>query len=417
MKILLKEALILAPKSKWNNQKKDILISDGIIEKIGTSILAKTDKVIRSGNLMVSAGWFDMSASFGEPGHEHREDLNSGLEAAKRGGFTGIGLNPDTVPPVDSKGQVEFVLSKTKNHHVKLYPYGTISKGAEGDQLAEMFDMNQAGAIAFTDNKSIDNSELMKLALMYIKNIDAPILSSSIDRSLSMGGQMNEGDQSTALGMKGIPELAEVVRTERDLRIAEYSETSLHFNKLSSPEAIENVARSKNGHTCSIPIANLVWDDSILAEFDTNFKLMPPLRSKNSVKKLRKLIQNGGAEVIVSAHLPQDIESKRCEFEYAQFGMATLEVFFKLLLQAFGNDFKNDNVIESITNSPRRILGLEEVHIEKGAKAELSIFDPDEDFVITKEALASKAINYPLEHLQKKGKVIGSINGRKLYLA
>lgn len=416
MKYLLKNALILNPGGNFHRQRKDVLIDKGQIVAIAKTIKDEQAQAISSKNLHLSIGWLDLAASFGEPGNEHKESLHSGLEAAKRGGFTGLALNPDTSPSIDSKGQIEFLLSKTKTTHCKLYPIAALSKNCEGQQLAEMYDMELAGARAFSDNKSVENSELFKLALLYSKNLKSRIFDFAMDASLSKGGQMNEGMVSTSLGLKGIPELAEIVRVKRDLDIASYCDAQIHFQGLSAPEAIQAVKKAKAGHSIAVNIANLVWDDKALNDFDTNFKLMPPLRSSESMKKLRKAVLNGEVHCIASAHNPQDTESKRCEFEYASFGMASLEIFFNLLLMAFEDEFDNDHVINAISSTPRSLLGLKPGLIEEGQEANLTLFDPEVEQEFS-QGFVSKAANYPLTQVSKKGKIVGSFRGRSVFLS
>ncbi len=417
MAYLLKKALILCPESAHHGSRMDMLIDKGVFVKIAKNINDSSAQVITSNDLQVSIGWTDLNVRFGEPGEEYKEDLKSGLEAAKRGGFTAICLSPATDPPIDNKSQVEFLSSRSNRSHTRLYPIGTVSKARSGEQLSEMYDMQQSGAIAFSDDKPIDNSELCKLAMLYNKKLEAPLFLSPIDSSLSKNGQMNEGEVSTSLGLKGIPELAEVIRLKRDLEIAEYCDCSVHFLSLSSPEAIDYIHSSKLNHSCSVPLANLVWSDEALLDFNTNFKLMPPLRDKNAQNKLKKLVMKQKIDCISSAHRPQDVESKKCEFEYAKFGLASLETFLNMLLMAFGKDYSDDNVIKAISTNPRKLVGIDAPVIETGNSVDISIFDPSMDSSISSQNKASKAVNYPFEQLEMKGKVIGSIVGNKVFLA
>lgn len=417
MAYLLKKALILCPESSHNGSRMDILIDKGKFVKIAKNISDSSAQEISSNDLQISIGWTDINLRFGEPGEEYKEDLRSGLEAAKRGGFTAICLSPATEPATDNKSQVEFLLSRSSRSHTRLYPIGTVSKARAGAQLSEMFDMQESGAIAFSDDAPIDNSELCKLAMLYNKKLKAPLLLSPMDSSLSRNGQMNEGEVSTSLGLKGIPELAEVIRLKRDLEIAEYCDCSVHFQSMSSPEAIEHIQSSKLEHSCSVPIANLVWNDEVLMDFDTNFKLMPPLRDKSAQNKLKKLLLKQKIDCISSAHHPQDVESKKCEFEFAKFGMASLETFFNMLLMAFGKDYNKDAVIKSITTNPRKLIGIEAPMIETGNTVDISIFDPSLGSTVSSQNKASKAVNYPFEQIENQGKVVGSIVGNKVYLA
>jgi len=419
MKYLLKNATILDPGNKWHRKQKDILIGKGQILKISDSISDKDAKLISSKNLCVSQGWIDACADFSEPGNEHKEDLKSGLEAAKRGGFTAVSLATNTSPSVDSKAQIEFLLSKSENTHVDILPKGSISAANKGEQLSEMFDMEQAGAKAFSDSAPIENSELLKLALLYSKNLKSKIIDHPMDSSLAKGGQINEGAISTSLGIKGIPDVSELLRVNRNLEIANYCESELHFELVSNPEALAKIKKASKAlkHSVSVPLANLVWSDDVLVDFDTNFKVMPPLRTKSSVKKLRKMVLDGDANIIASNHKAQDVESKRCEFDYAEFGMASLEVFIQLLNQAFGDQMTSDEIISAITLGPRELFGIEQTPIEEGQNLNLSLFDPSLDADLDEMKFASKAVNYPLSSIEGKGKIIGSFNGKSSYLA
>ena len=246
MKILIKQAKIISPSSPLNGQIKDILITDGKISGIGDSINEKADQVIEHNGLCVSIGWMDMFADFADPGYEQKENIESGAKAAAAGGFTDIMLIPNSQPVVDNKAQVEYVVQKAKQVAVNIHPIGAISKKTEGNNLSEMYDMRQSGAIAFSDGiKPIQNSGLILKALQYVKSFDGTIIQIPDDSSIGTNGLMNEGIISTQMGLPGKPVLAEELMVARDLKLARYADSNIHFTGISSPKSIEYIKRSK----------------------------------------------------------------------------------------------------------------------------------------------------------------------------
>ncbi|HCN82175.1 MAG TPA: dihydroorotase, partial [Sphingobacteriaceae bacterium] len=241
-KLLLQSVTIIHPGSKHNGKKADVIISDGKIERIEAKIDPgeKSITVIDAKGKFLGPGFFDMNVNFGEPGLETKEDLNSGCEAAAAGGFTGVAVMPDTHPPIHSKAEVSYIVNKTKDNLVDVFPLGTISHKREGKDLAELYDMTLAGAIAFTDgNIPVSDSGLMSRALLYAKGFNGLIFSHAEDPSIAGKGKMNEGITSTYLGMIGIPALAEEVMVARDLYLAEYNDSPIHFSTISTLHSVD----------------------------------------------------------------------------------------------------------------------------------------------------------------------------------
>ena len=359
MSTLLKNARIIDVSSPFHHQVKDILIHDGVIKKIADSIVeTKGDKVIRLENLHVSCGWFDTSVSLGEPGFEERETLHHGLTVAAKSGFTAIALNANTNPIIDSKSDVEYVINKSKYSGVKLYPIAALTQKSEGKELAELHDMKQSGAIAFADyNKPISNDNLMKVALLYAQNFDGLILSFPKNNSISGEGIANEGINSTKLGLKGIPALAEHIQIARDLFLLEYTGGKLHIPTISSAKSATLIKEAKKKGlqvTCSVSINNLFLSDDNLHGFDSNFKLNPPLRTKGDVKALQKAVKSGVIDIITSDHNPIDIEHKKVEFSQAKDGAIGLESAFSVL----NSIFEIEEFIAQITTNPKEIFAL-----------------------------------------------------------
>ena len=315
MKTLLKNAIIIAAESPYHHQKKDVLINDGKIEKIADSIIKSLDtNVIELENLHISCGWFDTSVCFGEPGFEERETIKNGLQVASKSGFTVVAVNPNTHPVIDSKSDVEFLINKASKFATKLFPIGALTKNCEGKDLAELFDMQQSGAIAFGDyTKPISNDNLMKIALLYAQNFDGLIISFPKNNSIAAEGIVNEGINSTQLGMKGIPSLAEHLQISRDLFLLEHTGGKLHIPTISTAKSVELIKAAKVKGlqvTCSVSVHHLVLTDDELHGFDSNFKTTPPLRTKEDVKALQKAVKSGVIDIITSDHNPIDIENK-----------------------------------------------------------------------------------------------------------
>lgn len=417
MSTLLKNARIIDVSSPFHHQVKDILIHDGVIKKIADTIVeTKGDKVIRLENLHVSCGWFDTSVSLGEPGFEERETLHHGLTVAAKSGFTAIALNANTNPIIDSKSDVEYVINKSKDSGVKLYPIAALTQKSEGKELAELHDMKQSGAIAFADyNKPISNDNLMKVALLYAQNFDGLILSFPKNNSISGEGIVNEGTNSTKLGLKGIPALAEHIQIARDLFLLEYTGGKLHIPTISSAKSATLIKEAKKKGlqvTCSVTPHHLLLTDDELDEFDSRFKTTPPLRTKKDVKALQKAVTSGVIDIITSDHNPIDVEHKKVEFSEAKDGVVGLESFFS----SINTTLDLDTIIESITRKPRAIFGVKSAQINENSEADLTLFNPDKEFTFSHEHLLSTSKNSPFINTKCKGEVYGIYANQKLIL-
>ncbi len=284
MNVLIKQATIIAPSSPFNGQIKDILIKEGTIASIGTDLTDKADQTIEQAGLCVSIGWMDMFADFGDPGFEQKENIESGARAAVAGGFTDVMLVPNSRPVVDNKAQVEYIVQKANNLAINIHPLGAISKKAEGKDLSEMYDMQQSGAIAFSDGiHPLQHSGLVLKALQYVKTFNGTIIQIPDDTSIGANGLMNEGIISTQMGLPGKPILAEELMVARDLKLARYANSKIHFTGISSPKSIEYIKRSKESGiqvTCSIAPYQVYFCDEDLQGYDTNLKLNRPVRTK-----------------------------------------------------------------------------------------------------------------------------------------
>ena len=417
MKILIKQAKIISPSSPFNGQIKDILITDGKISGIADAITEKTDQVIAQDGLCVSIGWMDMFADFADPGFEQNENIESGAKAAAAGGFTDVMLIPNSQPVVDNKAQVEYIVQKAKQVAINIHPIGAVSKKAEGKDLSEMYDMRQSGALAFSDGiKPVQNSGLILKALQYVKSFDGTIIQIPDDTGIGTNGLMNEGIISTQMGLPGKPVLAEELMVARDLKLARYADSKIHFTGISSPKSLEYIKRSKESGikvSCSITPYQVYFCDEDLQDYDTNLKLNPPLRTKADMMAVRAALLDGTIDCIASHHLPQHWDNKTCEFEYAKPGMIGLETMFAVLMSC---GLPVSDFVQMQTVAVRNIFGLPIPEIKENEPASLTLFLPDAEFIFEENMIQSKSKNSPFIGRKLKGKVVGIINKSNIQL-
>ncbi len=417
MNILLKSARIINAQNKeLHLKKRDILIKNGTIDKIAAKIEApKKTKVIALENLHVSLGWFDSSVCFGEPGYEERETIANGLRTAALSGFTDIVLNPNTHPIADSSSDIVFLKNAVRDSATNLHPLGTMTVGAKGMDLAELYDMHNAGAVGFYDFKSpITNSNLLKIALQYVQNFDGLVYSQPLDVKIAGKGLVHEGPTSTKLGLKGIPSLAEEIQIVRDLSILEYTGGKLHIPTVSTANAVKLISDAKRKGldvTCSVAIHNLYFTDEVLGEFDTLYKVYPPLRTRKDAKALTKGLKNGIIDFVTTDHIPLNIELKAVEFDNATYGAIGLESAFGLLHTIFDTE----TCIALLTKGKGR-YAIGEDKLAEDSKACLTLFDPDVDYIFGKTHILSQSKNSMAIGESLKGKVHGVYNNGQLIL-
>ncbi|QAA80955.1 dihydroorotase [Aequorivita sp. H23M31] len=423
MKIKLKSATIVDPSSKHHLKKRDILISNGKIEKIASELsssdLPKSskDKIqeISLKNLHVSQGWFDSSVSFGEPGFEERETIENGLKTAAFSGFTSVAVNANSFPVSDSKGHIKFLRSKGEESAVHLYPIGALTLGSKGEDLAELFDMQNEGAVSFYDyKKPIANANLLKIALQYSQNFDGLVQSFPFEKSVARNGVVNEEINGTKLGLKGIPALSEELQIIRDLYILEYTGGKLHIPTISTKKSVELIRDAKKKGlkvSCSVAIFNLSLTDKALEGFDTNFKLLPPLRTNDDVKALIKGLKDGTIDGITSDHNPLDVERKNVEFDRADFGSIGLEISFGVLNKILGLE----KSVEVLTNL-KDTFKIPTLKIAEGQPADLSLFTPEETWTFMQKDIVSTSKNAALLGEKLKGKAYGIFSNNNLVL-
>ena len=417
MSKLLKNAIIIDASSPYHLQKKDILIRNGKFEKIADAIEKNDDyTIVDQENLHVSCGWFDTSVSLGEPGFEERETIKNGLQVAAKSGFTAVAINANTNPVIDSKSDVEYLINKAQNSAVKLYPIAALTQKSKGVDMAELYDMQQSGAIAFADyNKPIENDNLMKVALLYAQNFDGLILSFPKNNKIAGEGIANEGINSTKLGLKGTPALAEHIQIARDLFLLEYTGGKLHIPTISSAKSVDLIRDAKKKGlqvTCSVAAHYLVLTDDELHNFDSNFKTNPPLRTKEDIKALQKGVKSGVIDIITSDHNPIDIEHKKVEFSEAKDGVIGLESAFG----AVNSVLELADFISCFTSKPKTIFGIENHSIIEGNTADITFFNPTEEITFTKKHILSTSKNSPFINKKLKGKVYGIYANNKLII-
>lgn len=419
MNILIKEATIISENSALNNKIMDVLIEGGVIVEIKKSIPVKAGlKVIEEEGLCISPGWVDMQCVSCDPGIEHKENLDTMIKCAASGGFTAVCVHNNNQPALHTKAQIEYIINKTRNKIVEVLPFGTITVGGQGKDLAEMYDMKLSGAFAFSDYKHpLKDAGMVMRALQYGTNIETLVITHCNDETISTGGQMNEGETSTMLGLKGIPALAEELMLQRNLAILEYTGGRMHIPLISTKNSVDIIKKAKVAGmqvTCGVAAVNLLFDDTVLKEFDTNYKLDPPLRTKKDVQALRQAVENNIIDVIVSDHQPQDIESKELEFDYAEAGIINLQTAFSCALEGM-KEKGLESIIRALTSNPRRILGLGPVEVKEGKEANLTLFTLNKDTNLSELPNYSRSRNSPFLKQSLKGRVVGIIKGNKTF--
>lgn len=409
MKTLIKSATILSPESKYHGQVRDIFIEKGKIVQIGKNLSIEKAKIINLPQTYVSSGWIDLRANFREPGHEYKENLESGIRAAAKGGFSTVVLMPSTSPPVDNKSQIEYIINRSKSSPVKLLPAGALTHGMKSQQLSEMYDMHLAGAIAFTDDKQNVGTEVMTRALEYTSNFGGCVMSFPMDHGIIPGGMMHEGVVSTEMGVKGIPSVAEEIRLQRDIELLRYTSGRLHVSLISTAKSVELIRKAKKDKlaiTCAIAAHQLCFTDEDLKSFDSNYKVLPPYRSKEDRKALINGLKDGTIDAICSDHCPEDVEHKVREFQDAEFGISSIETTFCSAYTALEKFLTPEDIINKLTTGPASVLGLQIGKIEEGQDSNLTVFTTAENTLFTTTEWQSLSRNSPFIDKELRGRII-----------
>ena len=417
MNLVIRKAKIIDPKSPFHNQTVDVKITNGVIDAIGNSVSNDANyQEFQQEGLHLSQGWFDTSVSLGEPGFEDRETIANGLIVAAKSGFTGIALQPNSHPIIDNQSQVHFVKQKAADAATNLYPIGALTKNSEGKDLAELYDMKNAGAVAFGDyGKSLSNANLLKIGLQYVQDFDGLVIAFAQDETIKGNGVVNEGVVSTRLGLKGIPNLAEELIIARNLFLLEYTGGKLHIPTVSTAKSVALIKEAKAkglAVTCSVAVHHLVLTDEKLDGFDTRYKVSPPLRTEADRQALLTGVIDNTIDCITSDHNPMDIEHKKMEFDLAKNGTIGLESAFGALLTVL----PLEKVIEKLTSGDI-VLNIEKQVIDINSKANLSLFEIGSNWIFSKEAILSKSKNSAFLGQPMQGKALGIYNNGKLVLA
>ncbi len=415
MNLLLKSVKIIDPNAAFNGQILDVLIEDGKIIKIAADI--QSDAETTDGNgCFLAPGFFDLNCNFGELGLETKEDMQTGTLAASAGGFTGVALMPNMQPPVHSKSEVQYLLNQSRGNLVDVYPLGAISYKTEGKDMAEMYDMYQAGAKAFTDgNRPVQDAGLMERALLYAQGFNGLVFSYPEDISIAGKAKVHEGVVSTLLGMKGIPALAEELMISRDLYLAEYTDSPIHFSTISTARAVGQIRNAKAKGlkvTCDVAAHHLLLTDEALMGFDSLYKVKPPLRTQQDADALLEGLRDGTIDAIVSQHTPHEIEFKDVEFEVAEFGMTALQTAFSVAVKA---GLQPELIVQKMAVNPRKILGIKEASVAEGEPANLVLFNPKSNWNYNVENNQSKSSNSPFLGADLEGKILLTINNNQIY--
>ncbi len=419
MKLLIKQAKVIDTSSPFNGKTIDVLIENGIVVQLSKKINSKADQVISEKGICISPGWVDVFANFCEPGFEQKETIQTGAKAAAAGGFTDVFLIPNTKPSIDNKSQVEYLKHKSKKLPITIHPIGAITKNTDGKELAEMYDMRAAGAVAFSDGtNSVQSAGLMVKALQYAKAHDGVLIQIPDDKSINPHGLMHESVISTQLGLPGKPSISEELMVARDIKLSEYTDSRIHFTGIASKESIDRIKKAKKENlkiSCSVTPYHLFYSDENLKDYDSNFKVNPPIRSASDRKALQKAIMDGTIDCIATHHHPHEKDSKVCEFEYAKFGMTGLETAYGVLKTAMPN-ISDEKLVEIFSTNSRKIFNLPAASIKKDAAACITLFHPNKKWNYKIETIQSKSQNSPFIENQFTGKIIGIINKQQVFL-
>lgn len=411
MKFLIKKATIIHHGAK-ETSKKDILVENGRITKIGRSITAEKAKIIESPDLHVSPGWLDIGAQPGQPGYEYRETYQSLSQAARAGGYTAIATFPRNSPPIQSRIEIEYLLQLNEILPIQIYPIGAISDELAGKDLTEMLDMIHAGAVAFSDGRkhSVESGLLVR-ALEYIIPYNVVIIDFPLDKNFVADGQIHEGNISASLGLTGIPSVAEEVIVQRDIQLTAYTNSRLHFHGISAAASIAHLQRARTEKlsvTADVPAMHLLLEDKDVGDFDSHKKVLPPFRQQKDRKALIKAIKDGVIQHISSLHTPMEVETKDLEFTYASFGSIGLETAFASAHTALKDQMPLEDIVDKFCFGPRRVLNFENPVIKTGQEANLTFFDPSIQWMYTgtKHSLSK---NDALTGYEFQGKVVGTL--------
>lgn len=408
MPTLFQQVKVSDTSSEFHNQNVDILIDNQTIIQIAPQINTEQSQVIDASGMTIMPGWVDVMADFSEPGYEHKETIDSGLRAARNGGFRHVFIVPNTQPVIHNKSMVEFIVNKSRTGVAKAYPLGAVSKGTEGKELAEMMDMYHAGAIAFSDGwKPVQNAQLLLKALEYVKAFDGIIIQIPINQSLAAGGLMHESPNSVKWGMPGIPSISESLQVYRDLELLRYTDSRLHFSGISSAASLQLIRAAKAEGlqvSCSVTPYHLLYTDDVLETYDSNYKVEPPLRAESDRQALIAGVLDGTIDAIATHHRSHEWDAKTKEFEYTAYGMNTLETTYAMVRKAIPG-ISTELLSNLLGGNTRKIFRLETATIATGNN-DFTIIAPADKWTFNKENKQSIGMNSPLLQQELEGRII-----------
>ncbi|MCI4454263.1 MAG: dihydroorotase [Thermodesulfobacterium sp.] len=420
MRLLIKNGRVLDP-TLGLDLIADVYIVDGKIEGVEENISVSVDRIIDAQGLWVLPGLVDIHVHLREPGEEWKEDIESGTRAALHGGVLRVACMPNTKPPVDTPEVCSAIIAKAKEKgYVPVYPIACITKGQAGKELTEFGRLKLAGAVALSDDgKWVQDSEVMRKALLYAKSFDLPIISHPEDQALSFRGQVNLGKLSAKLGLKGVPFSAETVAVVRDLLLAKETKGKLHLAHLSVKENLPFLRWAKEegvnftAETCPHYFHLTEWECD---GYNTLAKVNPPLRTEDDVLAIKQAIKEGLIEVIASDHAPHSPLEKDVEFELASPGMIGLEFLLPLSSSLVREGLISPlKLLEFLITNPAKVIGIKPPSLRKGEKAEIVLFDPEEEYLVTEDFIQSKSKNTPFLGKTIKGRVKKVILKDKIY--
>jgi dihydroorotase len=419
MKLLIRQALIIDPSSPFHSQRADISIINGSIAAIGQNLDDKDAQLIEAEGLCASPGWLDPFSHFGDPGSEFTETIDTGTAAAAAGGYTDVMLIPNTKPVMHSKSIVEYVKQRSTSYPVNIHPIAAVTINTEGKELAEMYDMQESGSVAFSDGcNSIQSSGVLLKALQYLKATDRTLIQVPDDRSVNPHGLMHEGVMSTRLGLPGKPAIAEELMIMRDIELLKYTGSRLHITGISTGRSLELIKEAKRSGlqiTCSVTPYHLYFTDEDLKEYDTQLKVNPPIRGKADRDALRTGVADGSIDCIASHHFPRHTDDKIIEFEHAKNGMTTLQTAFAIVMSAMP-DLSPERIVELFSSSPRSIFQIPATAFAKGQPACITLFSMRSKWTFERGQNKSRSYNTPFFDKAFHAKAVGIINKGSLFL-